>query len=271
MKEEKGLRFNNGKTRYDLLEPHAIEELAKVFTKGAEKYEPNNWLRGMAWSKMLASLKRHIAKFEKGEDYDEESGLLHMSHAAWNALGLVSYYKYHPEHDDRLQMYKFKKKIGLDIDGVLADFQGGINKISGIPDYKPADWDDPLVSSIFKDIKYDESFWLNLEPLITPEELPLEPHCYITSRSIDAKVTKAWLDKYGFPDVPVYSLRAGESKVETAIKSGIDYFIDDYYKNFLELNKAGVCTFLMDASYNKKYNVGYKRIKDFNDFKERFI
>lgn len=48
-------------------------------------------------------------------------------------------------------------------------------------------------------------------------------------------------------------------------------FIDDYYKNFVELNSNGVCTFLMSCSWNSKYNVGYKRIKNFQDFKERFL
>ena len=38
-----GLRYNQNKLRYDLLEPFAIEQLAKVFTKGAEKYAPHNW------------------------------------------------------------------------------------------------------------------------------------------------------------------------------------------------------------------------------------
>lgn len=42
-KEDKGLRYNNGKLRYDLLEPFALQELVRVFTKGAEKYEDNNW------------------------------------------------------------------------------------------------------------------------------------------------------------------------------------------------------------------------------------
>jgi len=37
-KKEVGLRHNSGKLRYDLLEPFAQEQLAKVFTSGANKY-----------------------------------------------------------------------------------------------------------------------------------------------------------------------------------------------------------------------------------------
>lgn len=101
--ESKALRYNDNKLRYDLLEPHAIQELVKVFTEGAKKYEDNNWLNGgMEYSKMLASLKRHIAAFELGEDYDPETGCHHMAHAAWNALGIVSYAKYFPHNDNRV-------------------------------------------------------------------------------------------------------------------------------------------------------------------------
>src|SRR6187399_1313572 len=62
-REDKGLRHNKGKIRYDLLEPFAITELAKVFTKGAEKYADRNWEKGMKWSKMRASLGRHLAAY----------------------------------------------------------------------------------------------------------------------------------------------------------------------------------------------------------------
>jgi uncharacterized HAD superfamily protein len=101
---------------------------------------------------------------------------------------------------------------------------------------------------------------MNLRPLIKPEDLPFEPHCYITSRGIDSKLTGKWLEKVGFPAKPVYTVEMGRSKVEMAKKSGIEIFVDDSFKNFQELNKEGICTFLMDRPHNKKYDVGYKRI-----------
>lgn len=114
----KGKRNNEGKLRYDLVEPYAMRELVKVFTGGAKKYDDHNWLNGgMDYSKMLASLKRHIAAFEMGEDYDPEMSELvgepvhHMAMAAWNALGLVSYSKWFPENDDRL-IHKLLNKDG---------------------------------------------------------------------------------------------------------------------------------------------------------------
>lgn len=96
-----GLRFNEGKQRFDLLPPSWPRALVEVLTKGAEKYEDRNWERGMNWSTCYASMMRHIQAWWEGNDIDPESGLPHMAHAAWNALALVEYMTTHPELDDR--------------------------------------------------------------------------------------------------------------------------------------------------------------------------
>ena len=47
MKENKkgsGLRYNEGKNRLDLIPAFAYKKIGDVFTKGAQKYAPNNWL-----------------------------------------------------------------------------------------------------------------------------------------------------------------------------------------------------------------------------------
>ena len=108
MSKGEAKRYNQGKLRYDLLEPYAIQELVRVFTKGAEKYEDHNWSKGLDWMSVIASLKRHIAAFEMGEDIDKETECYHMALAAWNCLTIVSFYKLHPELDDR--PYKNKKQ-----------------------------------------------------------------------------------------------------------------------------------------------------------------
>lgn len=274
MAEHKGLRYDSGKARYDLLEPYAMEQLVNVFTKGANKYADRNWEKGMDWSKMLACLKRHVAAFEKGEDYDYDpscegciagncsnhTGLLHMAHAAWNAMALVSFYKIYPQGDNRAHTYLSAPKIGLDIDEVLADWVGHWTKYYKLP-ARPEFWHfDRDIKTKFEELKDNKKFWMDIPPLIKPSELLFQPHCYITSRSIPNEWTEEWLQKNGFPAVPVYTIPHGESKVKTAIKSGIDWFVDDRYENFTELNAAGVCCFLMDAPHNKRYNVGYKRI-----------
>ena len=264
---QEGKRYNEGKIRYDLLEPFAIEQLAKVFTEGAKKYEPRNWEKGMAWSKVLASLKRHIAAWENGEDNDKETGCYHMAHAAWIALALVSYYKMAPQFDDRRHNYLYPKRIGLDIDDVLADWIGTWSKAHNIP--QPTSWIfDRYIVDKFDTMKYNGSldeFYLNLPVLTKPEDIPFEPVCYVTSRPVDSAVTEAWLDRNGFPAAPVCTVGIHGSKVECLKKYEVDIFIDDKYENFVELNKAGICTYLFDALHNQRYDVGYRRIKSLKE------
>jgi hypothetical protein len=261
-KKEEGLRFNEGKIRYDLMHPFAKEQLAKVFTMGSIKYAERNWEKGMKWSKILASLHRHLEAIERGEDYDQESGLLHAAHVEWNAHALCAYYKIYPQGDDR--PIKPIKKIGLDIDGVIADFDGHLCKLFDIPQ-NSVHWNDPVIVAAFEKVKKDPKFWLNLPILTAPKDIPFEPHCYITARSIDPEVTQKWLNTHGFPKATLYCVGSNDSKIEVAKQSGIDIFVDDRYENFVELTRAGIFTYLMDASWNQHYNVGHRRIKSLKE------
>ena len=260
-----GLRFNDDKVRHDLLEPFAINELAKVFTAGAKKYAANNWLRGMAWSKMLASMKRHINAFERGEDFDPETGLYHMAHAAWNAMGLVSYYKYHPRLDDRFQKLAQIPRIGLDIDEVLANFVKQYDKHykTGIP----SAWNfDKHMPDRLKKHSKDKKFWMDIEPHITGDQIPFEPAVYITARPVDSSVTEEWLKKHNFPVAPVITVKPGQSKLKVAMEHNVEVFVDDNYKTFVELNNNGILCFLMDAPHNQRYTqAGHLRIKNLKE------
>lgn len=103
----KGKRFNKGKNRLDLVPVSLTEEVGKVLTYGATKYDADNWRRGMSWSSVYASMQRHINKWREGDEIDEESGLSHLSHIACNVAFLIEYEKICPEYDDR----KFKKEV----------------------------------------------------------------------------------------------------------------------------------------------------------------
>ena len=86
-----GLRYDAGKNRLDLLPPEWEWELGKVLTAGANKYADRNWELGMQWSKVVGPLRRHLNRFLRGEQLDEETGCHHLAHVAWNALALLSY------------------------------------------------------------------------------------------------------------------------------------------------------------------------------------
>lgn len=266
-KAGEGLRFNEGKLRYDLMHPTATEGLVKVLTKGSLKYAERNWEKGMSWTTVLASLKRHLAAIEIGEDYDKETGELHINHVQCNAHFLSAYYKIYPQGDDRPHSYLENVKIGLDIDEVICNWLGDWTDKYGME--TPTNWYfDREILDRFDDMKAKgelEEFFLSLKPLIQPEDIPFEPHCYITSRPVESGVTEAWLKMHGFPARPVHTVGMGNSKVDIALKEGLDMFVDDSFSNFTALNKAGVCCFLMDAPHNQRYDVGFKRIKNLKE------
>lgn len=85
-----GLKFDKEKLRWDLIPMECVEEVVKVLTFGAEKYEANNWQKvENAEDRYYAALLRHIVAHRKGETIDPESGLLHLSHVACNVVFLL--------------------------------------------------------------------------------------------------------------------------------------------------------------------------------------
>lgn len=82
--------IKNDKTKLDwtMLPFGAIEEILKVMDYGARKYERDNWKK-VEPNRYIAASFRHIVAELKGEDYDKESGFLHLSHLACNTLFLL--------------------------------------------------------------------------------------------------------------------------------------------------------------------------------------
>lgn len=282
--EKKARRYNDEKLRLGLIPPHVIEQVAKVFDYGAKKYtkyddEGNivddgarNWENGCDWEVPLESLKRHLLAFESGEDYDigtkekPGSGLLHMSHIATNAMFLIQYYKTHPHLDNRRHAYLNQPKVGLDFDGVLADFSSAYKQrlieagVENYPQDEQPHWSFPYgTNEVWDKIKSDESFWLNLKPLCDPEDLAFPVEVYISKRSIPVEWSQKWVVRNGFPAAPI--IHVEHSKVDAVRGANIDIFVDDSVKNFVELNRAKLHCLLMDAPYNRYLNVGHKRIK----------
>lgn len=98
---ELGERKNEGKTEWSLVDFTSVEPLAKVLMFGAKKYAPNNWRKGLPYTKVIESLLRHVFKVLNGEVVDEESGIEHTGHIMCNAMFLEWMMKNRPDLDDR--------------------------------------------------------------------------------------------------------------------------------------------------------------------------
>jgi|SRR5271166_3972253 len=103
-----GERKNQEKLRWRNFPQFLIEPLIEVAHAGEKKYSTFNFLKGQYINDCLDSLKRHMEKFENPfkPDTDEESGLSHAAHMAWNCLVICYVMKYRPDLDDR---YKGEK------------------------------------------------------------------------------------------------------------------------------------------------------------------
>ena len=97
---QKGIKYDSDKPRMDLLDPFALEGLAKVLTFGANKYAANNWRNGIAYSRIISSLLRHLSAIQRGEITDPESGLPHIDHIGCNWMFLSSFMKTQPHLND---------------------------------------------------------------------------------------------------------------------------------------------------------------------------
>lgn len=84
-----GVKFDDGKLRYDLIHPEFLEGMATVLTQGAEKYDDENYKKvPNPQNRYYAAAMRHLEAFRMGEDYDFESGESHLVHAAVNIMFL---------------------------------------------------------------------------------------------------------------------------------------------------------------------------------------
>lgn len=95
-----GLKYDGEKPRMDLLDPYAIEQLAKVLTFGASKYAAHNWRQGLHKSRLIAAGLRHLFAYLGGQDTDPETGLSHAAHAMCCCMFILGL-EHRPELDDR--------------------------------------------------------------------------------------------------------------------------------------------------------------------------
>jgi hypothetical protein len=100
-KKTEGVKHDQHKIRWDLVPYDAVNEIAKVLTFGAAKYEARNWEKGMDWSRAFGALQRHLTRWFHGQDKDKETQLTHLSNAGCCLFFLLAWELRQVGNDDR--------------------------------------------------------------------------------------------------------------------------------------------------------------------------
>ncbi len=102
---ESGARRDSqgGKPRFDLIPPHALRRVAMHYASGADHYGDWNWHKGIPFSRMLASLHRHVQHFAAGESEED-----HLAAIVFNALGIMQFQEEGREDLDDRQVFTKK-------------------------------------------------------------------------------------------------------------------------------------------------------------------
>jgi hypothetical protein len=96
-----GRKNDTGKDGFHLLPDDALAEIQKVLDFGVIKYEPRNWEKGMAWTRLWNAIMRHAWAWIRREPADPETDFSHLAHLACCALFLLAYEKRMVGMDDR--------------------------------------------------------------------------------------------------------------------------------------------------------------------------
>lgn len=93
MSTDKGVKLDEGKPRLDLVLGDFADALwcvGMVGTYGANKYTDKGWqVVENGIERYGNAMLRHYLNYRKGIAFDDESGLSHLAHMAWNALAML--------------------------------------------------------------------------------------------------------------------------------------------------------------------------------------
>lgn len=83
------------KLRWELLPMSEIEDIVKLYHRGAKKYKPDSWKQlNDGFNRYRAALMRHMMAYLNGERYDKETGANHLTAVAWNAIAMLWFDKH---------------------------------------------------------------------------------------------------------------------------------------------------------------------------------
>lgn len=107
-KKQRGVKYDQGKIKLDLLSTIAMFRTARVMTVGLNDHEANNWRKGFNWTRIIAALMRHLTMWSNGMDKDPDTGLSNLDHASCMLMFLQEMEETGTGIDDR---YKIDPKI----------------------------------------------------------------------------------------------------------------------------------------------------------------
>ena len=96
------------KTPLFLVPPALMKATAEALATGAEKYGRGNWRMGhpVKATTYIGACMRHMDAWRDGEDFDPESGLCHLAHAAATLAILLDVMACGLLDDDRIKLPK---------------------------------------------------------------------------------------------------------------------------------------------------------------------
>lgn len=76
--------IQEGKGRFDLIPSLPLRRLAGLYERGAAKYGPNNWQKGIPLMRYIDSAMRHLNQLVAGESTED-----HAIAVVWNLFGYI--------------------------------------------------------------------------------------------------------------------------------------------------------------------------------------
>ncbi len=182
--------------------------------------------------------------------------------------------------------------VGLDIDGVLADFLAPFlqlleNRTGHAPILEESITDftfsehpllsEEIVMNCLEEVSYDPDFWQKLSPLITPgewqrldelsreERLFFVTHRYVRETYDSHEITCNWLKMHGISRPVVHFTK--ESKAPLVQNLGIQFFMDDRWENCRDVAENTNAVVLMPhRPYNRSFqHPSIKRVQEFGE------
>lgn len=118
-------RHNEGKLKWSLVDFKSLEPMVRVLEFGAEKYEVDNWKKGLKVTEIIDSCYRHLADLRDGLIVDNDSGLPIVGHLQSNLMFLQWMLKNRPELDDRPNDAISRLKQALDTIRIEPNYSKG--------------------------------------------------------------------------------------------------------------------------------------------------